>query len=383
MKYIIALFLLFPLSLIAQQNSFTISGRVISLPDSMPMKNASVFAENTTTGTATDDNGNFKLVLPSGGYNIIVTYTGYNTETQRVSAASLHPVLFEMKVKEKDLADVVVVSSNEVKDGWNKYGSFFLDEFLGKTSNRQNCYLLNPEVLKFFYSRKKKRLKILSDEPLIINNKSLGYNIKYSLDSFTHEYETTVSVYSGFPFFEEIEPVSETEKSKWADSREEAYSGSVLHFMRSLYNEELKENSFEVQFIATYKGKDTALKLNHSYGALNYEKDDSTGVVKILPNQTKVGVFYTKEKPAPAYISSHESEPSQFQFSTLYFQPQQPIFIERNGYFYDQNDIVVGGYWTWAKIADLLPYDYLIPTLVEDDNIVEPSDNNSVPQKTE
>ncbi|MEO5967634.1 MAG: carboxypeptidase-like regulatory domain-containing protein, partial [Ferruginibacter sp.] len=162
MKYIIALFFLIPFSLKAQQNYFTVSGRVISLPDSLPMQNASVFAENTTTGTVTDNNGNFKLVLPSGGYNIIVTFTGFSTEIQRVSSTSTMPVFFEMKVKEKNLDDVVIVSSNEVKDGWNKYGSFFLDEFLGKTLNRQNCNLLNPEVLKFYYSRKRKRLKILA-----------------------------------------------------------------------------------------------------------------------------------------------------------------------------------------------------------------------------
>ena len=383
MKYIIALLFLFPFNLIAQQNYFTVSGRVISLPDSLPMQNASVFAENTTTGTVTDNNGNFKLVLPSGGYNIIVTFTGFNTEIQRVSSTSAMPVFFEMKVKEKNLDDVVIVSSNEVKDGWNKYGSFFLDEFLGKTLNRQNCNLLNPEVLKFYYSRKRKRLKILADEPLLITNKSLGYNIKYSLDSFTHEYETIVSVYSGFPFFEEMEPANEIEKTKWTKARDDAYQGSVLQFMRSLYNKDLNENKFEVQFIASYKGIDTALKLNYYYGALNYQMDDSTGVVKILPNQIRVGVIYTKEKPAAGYVMSHESEPSDFQFSTLLFKPQEPIFIERNGYFYDQNDIAVSGYWTWAKVADLLPYDYLIQAPIQEIQVEETNVNNDTLQKLE
>ena len=361
MKFLIALFFLLPFYSLSQQNYFTITGRVVSLPDSMPMKNASVFAENTTTGTATDDNGFFKLILPSGGYNLIVTYTGYSTETQRVNSNSKEPVLIEMKVKEKDLTDVVIVSTNEVKDGWNKYGSFFLDEFLGKTINRQNCYLLNPEVLKFYYSRKRKRLKILADEPLLINNKSLGYNIKYSLDSFTHEYETTVSVYSGFPLFDEIEPSSEIELESWEAARDKAYHGSLLHFMRSLYKKELTENDFEIQYIANFNGIDSALKLSNFYSALNYEIDDSTGVVRIIPNQTKLGVIYKNEKPDPDYLKLNENEPSDFQFSYLSFQKHQPIFIESNGYFYDQNDVVVGSYWTWLKVADLVPYDYLLP----------------------
>jgi hypothetical protein len=34
------------------------------------------------------------------------------------------------------------------------------------------------------------------------------------------------------------------------------------------------------------------------------------------------------------------------------------IAIEQNGYYYDQKDILTSGYWSWEKLADLLPYDY-------------------------
>ncbi len=32
--------------------------------------------------------------------------------------------------------------------------------------------------------------------------------------------------------------------------------------------------------------------------------------------------------------------------------------IEQNGYYFDQNDLVVNAYWSWEKVADLLPYNY-------------------------
>jgi hypothetical protein len=35
--------------------------------------------------------------------------------------------------------------------------------------------------------------------------------------------------------------------------------------------------------------------------------------------------------------------------------------IEENGYFYDQSDVTNIGYWSWKKLAELLPYDYLPP----------------------
>ena len=39
--------------------------------------------------------------------------------------------------------------------------------------------------------------------------------------------------------------------------------------------------------------------------------------------------------------------------------PGETIVIEQNGYFYDQADISISGYWTWDKVAQQLPYDYV------------------------
>ena len=35
------------------------------------------------------------------------------------------------------------------------------------------------------------------------------------------------------------------------------------------------------------------------------------------------------------------------------------FFIDENGYFYEQYDVVNTGYWAWKKIAESLPYDYV------------------------
>jgi hypothetical protein len=38
---------------------------------------------------------------------------------------------------------------------------------------------------------------------------------------------------------------------------------------------------------------------------------------------------------------------------------QNGFVIEENGYFYDQSDVTNIGYWSWKKLAELLPYDYI------------------------
>ena len=342
------------------QTGYVVSGKILNAETAQPLQGASVFAQNTTIGTASDADGNFKLYLPNGGYDLVVTFTGYNTETKRVTAGddANKNILFQLKQKDKEMLDVTVVASSEVKDGWEKYGSFFLDEFIGKTMNSKNCKIKNPEVLKFYFSKRKNRLKVLATETLQIENKSLGYNIKYALDSFTHEYNSEISLYTGYPLFEEMQPADSLQKQQWADARSNAYKGSTLHFMRSIYNKNLKENGFEIQFLVKNSDKQTAIPLKNEYGALNYDKDDSTNTVDILPNQMDVGVIYTKEKPADGFTKLNPDEPSDFQFSVLTFLPQQPITIEQNGYYFEQNELSISGYWTWDKVADALPYDY-------------------------
>ncbi len=346
----------------AQPVQFTVGGKVTDKATGQPLVAASVFAQNTTSGTVTDAEGNFKLRLPAGGYELAVTFTGYETVTYRVSssdAAGSDNIVISLGQKDKTMEAVAVVGSNEVKDGWEKYGNFFLENFIGKSVFSSTCTLKNPEVLKFYFSKRKNRLKVLSSEPLLIENKALGYKIKYALDSFTYEYGTDVNTYTGYPLFEEMEAADSMQLRSWKQNRLTAYQGSMLHFMRAVYNKKLKEEGYEIQFLVKGADQDQAIKLKDFYGALNYAKEDSTQTVEITPNQLNLGVLYLKEKPEEKYLSqAGAGEPSGFQFSFLTFLPKNPLEIEQNGYFYEQNDIAINGYWTWEKMADMLPYDY-------------------------
>ena len=135
MKNIFAILLFSFISLIGfSQSYYTLSGKVISSHTKLPLQGASVFAQNTTLGTTTDADGNYTLSLPNGGYNLVITFTGYNTESKRISNADAQEksMLFELSQKEKEMADVAVVATSEVKDGWEKYGSFFWKNLLAR-----------------------------------------------------------------------------------------------------------------------------------------------------------------------------------------------------------------------------------------------------------
>ncbi|HEV2832809.1 MAG TPA: hypothetical protein VGW31_12585, partial [Hanamia sp.] len=243
------------------------------------------------------------------------------------------------------------------KDGWQKYGEFFIENFIGQTKFAKQCVIKNPEVLHFYFSKKRNRLKVLSEEPLVVDNFALGYTIKFAIDSFTNEYNTHTNLFVGYPLFEKMIGTSEQEET-WADNRFNAYSGSMLHFMRSLYGRTLQEDGFELQFIVKNNDNEIPIPLPDVYGALNYAKNDSTHTVEFYPNQSVVAVIYNDEEPEEAYIKMDSSAKKNFQLSTLTFAKGASIVIEQNGYYYDQEDIITNGYWGFKKIGDMLPYDY-------------------------
>ncbi|HQW84286.1 MAG TPA: carboxypeptidase-like regulatory domain-containing protein, partial [Ferruginibacter sp.] len=361
MKNLIAIFLFSFSSYAAfSQTYYTISGKIIDQETKLPLQGASVFAENTTIGTATDIDGIFHLQLPNGGYSLVITFTGYQTETKRITTgdADNNNILMDLKKKEKSLDEFVVKATYEVADGLAKYGDFFIENFIGKTANAQQCSIENKEALKFYYYKRKKRLKILATEPLKIINNALGYTIKYELDSFVHEYNTDISLYSGYPLFQEMETSSMDQLVKWNAARTESYNGSILHFMRSMYNKKLKEEGFEIQFVVKKNDTETALTLKDFYQSVNYKIDDSTNTVDILPNQRDVAIIYKNEEPSALYAQANPDDPNKFELSVVNFLPNESLDIEQNGFYYEQNDITITGYWAWEKVADMLPYDF-------------------------
>jgi len=147
----------------AQSNGFLVSGKILDSATQSPLAGASVFCQNTTIGVVSNSEGNFSIRLPAGGYDLIVTYTGYETFSQRINSDNATaPLIIQLKQQDKSMQEVAVVGSNEVAEGWTRYGKFFLDNFIGTTPNAALCKLENTDSLHFYYSKKRNRLKILT-----------------------------------------------------------------------------------------------------------------------------------------------------------------------------------------------------------------------------
>jgi hypothetical protein len=331
-----------------------VTGKITDAETKLPLEGASVFAQNTTKGTVTDKEGAFRLYLTKGGYELIVSFTGYASRTINFEAVADREFNLELQKADNSLSEVVIRSSNEVPDGWEKYGRFFIEHFFGTTPSADSTVLQNPEVLKFFYYKRTDRLKVLATEPLQVQNKALGYSMRYELDSFVHRYATDLSSYRGNCLYTAMEGSAE-QQQLWKAAREKAYNGSRLHFLRAYYDSTLKQEGFTVDLLSST----TANKFDrpeNPYDSSYYFFNDSTADAELwFP--VKASITYTKKAPEKEYLQQY-GLPLDVRSQISYVDLTDVILIKPNGYFLDQRSWMNQGYWSWKNLADQLPYDY-------------------------
>lgn len=339
------------------QSFYILSGQVIDNNTGQPLIAASVVAQNTTIGTISDSSGFFKLRLPTGGYKLSISYTGYHTKEIRVNNQSAsEDLMVALESEAKPLDEISVIINLEVPDGWERYGQLFLDNFIGKSYFSKACIVKNPQALKFYYYQRRRTLKVIAREPLIVENYALGYKLTFKIDSFTNNFNTRTSMFVGYPVFEEMEGSPE-QQSIWIQNRLSAYPGSMLHFMRALYQKKVQEDGYELKFILKAPTEEIPITVKDIYSNLNFSRDRS-GTVHVNPRQDEVAVIYKREPPEVDYLIQDPTANRSFQISTIVFDPKYPISIESNGYYFPQTEIYTNGYLGFKKVADMLPYDY-------------------------
>ena len=367
-------------------------GVVIDAEKNKPVQNASVFLNTTSIGTLTNEEGNFSLTIPSGRYELIVSSIGYETYTQSLNSNELTDfVTIQLKVKSQ-LMETVVVQPFE-KDGWAKWGQFFLDNFIGTSAVAKNCKIRNTKSIHFLKS--KTELTAVADEPLIIENKDLGYTIHYQLENFSYSFESRYIVYTGYPFFQPMTGNFDRQK-KWERKRSEVYFGSMMHFMRSLYLNKIVEEGFDVRPLKKVLNvpfqTQTDTPSTHSNSASNINltaeeirinsyldqmshpdryKDVIGGTIPgdsiaYAVNQTTAGLDFTdflliiyKKKAAPTEYQLRTRNGGAM-MSQIILLNGKPIEVQANGNYYNPVDLMSTGYWAWSeKIAMMLPFDYV------------------------
>lgn len=249
--FVLLLFINF--SLFAQ-DTYTLSGVVIN-EKSAPIKGATVFISGSKMITATDNEGRFTFDgIKSGNYSISTKMLGYAALAQDaiVQDKSLH-ISIIMKVK-PILLNVVNIGTD---NNWRNHYALFKDQFLGTSENAKNCVILNPEIINFSSQKITKYHMLLNadaDDFLIIENKRLGYRIKYLLRTFNYNATKRITYYDGDCYFEELVG-TDKQKKVWERNRAIAYGGSLMHFLRSVYTKTTINEGFRINELVKIEGQ--------------------------------------------------------------------------------------------------------------------------------
>jgi hypothetical protein len=388
MKKILSILLLTPLTLLtlsrlsAQSPGSTLSGSVRDSATGKPIPGVSVFLNSTSKGTVTHDDGAFAIYgIPPGRYELIVSAIGYATLVSEISTHHLPTSLrINLHTQASELAAVTV--EPYLKNGWKKWGKLFWDNFIGTTENAADCKIVNKDALRFRYYLKSRKLTVNAVEPLIITNKALGYNLEYRLESFSFDWTTNIISYYGYPFFREMPTDDSGRQQKWESNRRYAYLGSMMHFMRSLYQGHLQQDGFiiehEIQVPNIEKQRVKSIYIPnvtktdsipidtlHHYWEVMRQPDyyvqkvkTYDNLVSINPDQTRS--FYFTGDFTVIYGNGHLG--IAYTESSLELMYPTPIEIEENGSYYPPETLLSKGNWAKTeKIANLVPRDYYPP----------------------
>jgi hypothetical protein len=365
LKLPLILWILLPLTCFGQ---YTLSGRVINKTDKSPVASASVFLDNTTAGARTTDNGSFSLPnVKPGQYDLVISSVGYETyHTTVMVTGDVRLPDIEIAPKAIALREVKIIPDAEKARLYERFKCLFF----GSSPYTDQCKILNPDVIDIDYDNSTRILSATSSDFIEIENKALGYRVKYLLSNFSNDDKEKTLYFEGSTLFEQLQG-SKHQQREWQKNRLNVYKGSSMHFLRSLIANDLYEQGFKVLRLVR--------KLNPDYynGGKKYKETLFTKPLPAGDISRRTGVqglfalsftdclyvMYSKElnaTPVVQMIKDGQTVPdflNNYITTTVIFEKPYAVF-DTNGIFIDPSSVIFEGQWGNSRMAELLPTDY-------------------------
>lgn len=370
MRSVLQIYLFFPMfflsfALSAQsETTYQVSGVVRDSLTQETLPFANVFFSGTTFGTISNEQGEFTLTANAPGtYDLVISFLGYTTFFQQVDLNKPRDIRLEVDMlpEAQSIGGVTVTAKKDEK--WRRNLEVFKKTFLGTSENAASCRILNEEVLNFDYDTKERVFQAYAGEPLIIENKALGYRVKYLLEDFVIYFRYNYSSFYGFPSFEDMSKKGKTKK-RWVKNRDLAYYGSVEHFFRELYQGTTHEAGFRINKAKDVEGLGRVFDSNE-FDMTSIISKSEDGVRKEFTFEDFLYVTYINEAPSPRYSSGlrlnkgPEISKGGGQMSWLQMtEGIDKVRFEQSGYLINPLAFVLQGYWSFEKVADLLPTNF-------------------------
>ncbi|MFD2872292.1 carboxypeptidase-like regulatory domain-containing protein [Mucilaginibacter ximonensis] len=347
------------------QSRYKLSGTVND-EHGKPLNGATVFLSGSKTATISNEFGKFEFPdISAGTFQLIVKMLGYSPYQQSIIISD-KPLDIQLSLSPQSIKLKEVTIGKRA--AWQKEYAIFKEQFLGD-STANECVILNPEVINFSTKKTLWNRIILNadaDEFLEIENKRLGYRIKYLLKTFTYNGFTKITSYDGNTVFEEMNGTEE-EKKLWNINRLSAYKGSFMHFLRSVYMGSTLAEGFITRQL--YVPKNAPGNFSSYIAPIKFDTiltriDSSLISMKF----TSLYVVYDPKAVADMNSSMLKGINSMQKISNLSDTGSilslylDRAIIDQKGSFADYRTFLIRGFWGRKRVGDQLPYEYQPPS---------------------
>ncbi len=329
-----------------------------------PITDVFVFYDNSSTGAITDANGKFELTATDfQNAALVFSHLNYELKTILIEDRQSIPDTIFLTATSAILAEAVVVEKSKprVRKRWLRR---FTEEFLGEDYEEDLIKIVNPEVLLF--AEEKNTLTAQSKEPLIIENKFLGYQIQFFLESF-ESYNYGDLLYQGKVFFEKIEG-SKKEMARFKRNRFKTYQQTSRSFFANLVQQKIEEGAYEIGFSIFNNNKEF---INYEPASIDSlivsELDDGNyeisinQILTVTNRQLKIG--QARQKVAGTTMGIGDFKQTTNNSPRSYFWSKYGrIVVNEYGTILNAKEVEEAGYWANFRVANLLPLDYKIKT---------------------
>jgi hypothetical protein len=362
--------LLLLLSLLAHNlfSQFYIKGKVVDDETQQPLKGASVYINNSTRGTTTDEKGEFQLgPFDAGRYDVVASYVGYEAllYSAEIKEASFR-INFQMDKKGALLSEVLVLPEALRR----KYLEILKKNILGFTDAAERCRIRNMDEVEFIAGDSKDEIKAYTDGELVIENPDLGYTIYFQLIEFYFNKSNSTNYFFGYTRF--VDKEEGGPRKKFIRRRSQAYLGSTMHFFRSLVNKELTKEGFSVtQVIMNEKKKDSLQANNNTQQKIAIgTKTTEDSMIRIYPDSLyRIYELRIGDGWRINYNGNTELKNQLLKKSLGGFQPplvtvcglrlkEPPALVNEKGLLLTPSRLYLDGIWAYERLANLLPDDY-------------------------
>jgi len=334
-------------------NAQILTGIVYDKITKQPIPDVHVYLDGTLINDITGASGKFELKVEKIlNTKLVLHHLSYQTVIIENPFERL-PDKFYMEERVNMLSDVTIQADRFTREQKLKA---FSTQFLGMTQAGRSCKIVNESDIRIWYNMQTQTLLASSDNPIVVINEYLGYQILFTLVDFWVSYSIVTlnndyvrqSFFAVTTSYTDLNPNNARIKRR----RDEVYEKSSASFFRNFANNTLNEAGFKI-----YRNGFQITDHSHYFMIT-----DTLSLKKIRLNPNTI---QSPSVPGIRIESNGTVKSSSPTISVLYRREQSDISFFTNTFLVDQygnidqiDKVAFSGVMGQNRAGNMLPLEY-------------------------